>query len=142
MSISKDWVGNAQNQKLVLELYRSWDLLTTEQIAEKLETTFHNISPVLRTHMPEKERKTLAKLRYSASKTGGKNPMKGKNGEAHHNWKGECLDGDGYLTKLEDGHRQLVHRLLLAKILGLTELPAHLNVHHIDDDRTNNHPDK
>jgi len=138
MSISKEWVGSAPNQQAVLRLYRSKDMLTVEKIAEKLSTTFHNVSHVLRHCMPEAERKALAKVRYSASKTGTKNPMTGKTGEAHHNWQGECPDGYGYLTCLHGGKRQFVHRVVMATALGLSEVPEALDVHHIDGNPLNN----
>ena len=140
MSISKSWVSDPKNQKRVLELYRSKKLLTTEQIAERVESTFHNVSHILKTHMPEKERRTLAKLRYSASKTGSKNPMQGKTGKAHHNWVGECEDGYGYLTCIHNGKRQQVHRVVMAKMIGIEEIPEKLVVHHIDGDKKNNRP--
>jgi hypothetical protein len=138
MSISKEWVGNATNQLEALSLYRSRGLLTIEAIARQLDTTTHNVQHVLKFCMPAAERRALAKLRYSASKTGSKNPMTGKTGEQHHNWQGECEDGYGYLTCLHNGKRQLVHRIVMAEALSLQELPESLDVHHIDGNTKNN----
>jgi hypothetical protein len=138
MSISKKWVADVANQEAVLSRYRSPDIPTTQAIADELGTTFHNVSHVLKHNMPEAERKALAKVRYSASKTGDKNPMRGKTEDAHHNWKGDCEDGRGYLTRIQDGKRQFVHRIVMAEALGLEVLPDSMDVHHIDNDPRNN----
>lgn len=138
MSICKEWVGHESNQLMVLRLYRSRELPTIEAISHQLSTTMHNVQHVLKYCMPEAERKALAKLRYSLSKTGSKNPMTGKIGEQHHNWQGECEDGYGYLTCLHNGKRQFVHRIVMAEALGLEEIPEIFDVHHIDSNTKNN----
>lgn len=138
MSVSKAWVGDPKNRSKVLALYRSSEILKLTDIAEQLGTTFHNVSHVVRHSMPPAERKALAALRYSDSKQGSKNPMWGKKGEQHHNWKGLCEDGYGYLTCLHRGKREFVHRVVMAKALGLSRLPDGFEVHHIDEDPKNN----
>lgn len=137
MSISKSWVLDPQNIAEVLRLYRSADIPTVASIASSLRTTSQNVLAVLRREMPEQERKILAKVRYSISKTGSKNPMKGKKGSLHHNWKGDCDDGYGYLTRVRDGQRNFVHRIVMSEALGV-EIPAAFDVHHIDGNRHNN----
>lgn len=141
MSFSKRWVADESNRANVLRLYRNSELLTMEQIAEELGTHFRNVSHVIRAGMTEHERKILAKVRYSASKTGGKNPMTGKTREAHHNWKGAVEDGHGYLTILVGDRREFLHRVVMAEALGLARLPVKLDVHHIDGDPKNNELD-
>jgi hypothetical protein len=141
MSISKTWVANTLNVQKTVALYRDRRMLTVEQIAEKLQTTFHNVSHVLRANVPTAERKALAALRYSRSKEAEKNPMFGKCGEDHPNWIGVCEDGNGYLTILVDGVRCLLHRVIMAKALGLERLPDIFDVHHIDTDTKNNRLD-
>ena len=139
MSISKLWVSSPENIRSALEAYRKPDLLKLQEIAAQLGTTFHNVSHVIRKHMPEAERRALAALRYSDSKHGSKNPMWGKTGEQHHNWIGECEDGYGYLTCLHEGKRHFVHRIVMAQALGLKSLlPETWAVHHIDGDTKNN----
>jgi hypothetical protein len=138
MSISKRWIEQPANREQVMELYRSRDFPTLVEIAKTLGQTTATISHILRHYMPQPERKALATLRYSMSKMGDKNPMKGKTGEAHHRWIGECDDGYGYLTCLHNGKRQFVHRVVMAEALGLPELPTRLDVHHIDSDPKNN----
>lgn len=141
MSVSKTWTSEPSNQKAVLERYRSMELPTIETIARELGATYHNVQAVLCRCMSKEEWKALSTLRYSASKTGAKNPMKGKTGEAHHNWKGLCDDGYGYLTHLWKGKRQFVHRTVMMGALGLEELPEKFAVHHIDGDPKNNELD-
>jgi len=138
VSVSKAWVGNKSNQERVLALYRDPKLLRLIDIASELGTTFHNVQGVIRSCLPEAERKALAALRYSVSKEGFKNPMFGKTGEAHHNWKGLCEDGYGYLTCLWKGQRHFVHRVVMMESLGLLDLPETWDVHHIDGDPKNN----
>jgi predicted HNH restriction endonuclease len=138
MSISKKWTADAENVRQVLNLYRSTDAPTVEQIAQSLSTTCHNVLHVLKTHTSIAEYKALQAIRYSRSKMGSKNPMKGKTMEQHHNFIGEVFDGHGYLTCLKDGKRQFVHRVVFAQALGLSDLPEELDVHHIDGDKTNN----
>jgi hypothetical protein len=91
--------------------------------------------------MPEAERSALKKLRWSASKTGDKNPMTKRTGRSHPAWKGECDDGYGYKTILHKGKRQFVHRLVMAKALGLELLPRKFEVHHVDNNPKNNEID-
>jgi hypothetical protein len=141
VSISKRWIADVSNRDKTLALYRSPEFPTLVAIAKALGTSHGTISHVLRHYMPEAERKALAKLRYSASKMGDKNPMKGKCGEAHHNWVGLCEDGKGYLTCMHKGKRQLVHRIVMAQALGLMELPEGFEVHHIDGNTRSNELD-
>ena len=138
MSVSRAWVEKESNREAVLRLYRDPTLPTIEGIASQLSTTIHNVGWVVRKCLPEAERRALAALRYSVSKTGDKNPMKGKTGEEHPRWVGECEDGYGYLTCLWNGKRQFVHRVVMAQALGLAEIPEELDVHHIDSNPKNN----
>jgi len=141
MSISRRWVERVQNQKAVLTLYRSKELLTQVKIAERLNTTQHNVGHILKNYMPPEEFRALMIPRYSASKTADKNPQWQKTGEQSRSWVGECEDGKGYLTILHNGRREFVHRLVMAKALGLSQLPKRLEVHHIDSDPKNNRLD-
>ena len=139
MSVSKKWTQNPVNIQAVLELYQDTrQILTVGKIAEMLQTTEHNVGHVVKSHIPPEELIHHKALRYSASKTGELNPMKGKTGEQHHNYIGDCDDGYGYLTRVHNGKRQFVHRIVMAEALGLTELPECFHVHHIDDNPHNN----
>lgn len=138
MSVSKSWTQNPANISAALTMYRSDPPLIVEQIARNLNTSIHNISHVLTKHLPDAEYRARKALRYSISKEGDRNPMKGKTREQHHNWIGECSDDKGYLTTLHNGERQFVHRVVMAQALGLEKLPEHLEVHHIDENPLNN----
>lgn len=139
MTKSKSWVPVLENQQAVLSLYRDVEkMLTVEQIAQALGTGHHNVGAVLRLCMPEAERKALAALRYSRSKAGANSPHFGKRGPEHHNWKGDCEDGRGYLTRMWHGQRTFVHQIVLMEHLGLKSLPEGMAVHHIDSNPKNN----
>lgn len=135
---SKQWTQHPVNQKAVLEMYRSKAMLTSQQVADRLGTSISNVLHVLKTQMPVAERKALGALRYSASKSGTKNPHWGKRGEEAPRWKGDCDDGKGYLTRLWRGKRHFVHHIVMLEHLGLKSLPEGMDVHHIDGVPKNN----
>lgn len=142
MSISKAWLSSWENRMRAAALYRDVSrLLTIAAIAEELGTSHQTIGYSLHQDIPTPERKLLAAVRLSASKTGTKNPMRGKTQEQHHNWVGDCSDAKGYLTRLHHGKRVFVHRIVMAEALGLRTLPSRLVVHHIDGDPLNNRLD-
>lgn len=90
-----------------------------------------------------KERK---RLMYRESKLGDKNPMLRRTGELHHNYRTTLSNTHGYvrIRKPEwytgassDGYvREHIAVYCLAK--GWTELPDGHEVHHLDEDKTNN----
>jgi len=137
MAVSSTWVRRVENIEQSLRLYRETEM-TIKEISQRLETTQHNIQAVLRRNMCSTERKKLQALRYAKAKRGAKNPMHNRTGEQHHNWKGDCFDGRGYLTRVHNGKRQFVHRIVMAQALGVEEIPSSLIVHHVDGDPTNN----
>lgn len=140
MALRKSWLTE-KNVAEVLRIYREPACLNKQEIAVKLGTTPHTVGWIIRNKMPPEEHHALKVLRYSKSKTGTKNPMFGKTEKAHHRWIGEVDDGYGYLTCMYKGKRQFVHRIVMAKVLGLPELPSKLDVHHIDNDPKNNQLD-
>jgi len=140
MVFSKKWMTKS-NIENTLRCYRSKELKTVKQVAKELKTTPHTVQEILNRSMSRKERKALAMLRYSAAKSGSRSPMWGKFEEKHPNWKGTCDDHKGYLTIKRNGRRIFVHHETMLPLLGLKRLPRRLEVHHIDQDRHNNHPD-
>jgi len=138
MSFSKAAVSNPRTVAEVCFLYRE-TLLTQEQIGWRLFIAPLTVHEILRRNIPGAEKAALKRKRYRASKLGGRNPMLGKKPGNHL---GECEDGHGYLTQVIDKERYFVHRIIMAELLGLHvgELPAHLVVHHIDNNPKNNHP--
>ena len=139
MSISKSWLADPKNVNTAAALYRDVSrLLTVTSIAEELKTTHQTVGVALKRALSPEEYRALKAVRYSASKTGEKNPMLGKTGDQHPNWQGECEDGRGYLTCLHNGQRVFVHRKVMMEALGLSELPPSWVVHHIDGNPKNN----
>jgi hypothetical protein len=138
MSVSKKWTSNPTNIQLTLDTARANPTMLLEALATQLETTYHNVNWILRTYLPPEEFKAQKALRYSISKEGEKNPMKGLTQELCPHWKGEISDGRGYLTILINGDRQFVHRHVMAQALGLEKLPEMWDVHHIDENLFNN----
>jgi hypothetical protein len=116
--------------------------MTMQKIAEKLETHWHNIWGVIDLHMSKEESRALCSLHHSVSKTVGPNAMRGKFGEAHHNYKGPCIGKNGYITVKPPGKKRLqMHNQVILEIFGIEKLPRGWEVHHIDEDVTNYDPD-
>ena len=139
MSVSRSFVRNPDNVQAALYRYKAEDKPNIEAVAQALGTTKHNVAYILQKHLPEEEYQAEKALRYSRSKLGDLNPMQGKNGSLHHLYKGSVSDHKGYLTEPDGkGGRIFQHRLVMMQALGVSELPEHLHVHHIDGDPTNN----
>ena len=83
------------------------------------------------------------------SKTGELNPMKGKTREHHHRYVESYINNQGYVwATVPDwytGSRRNIkaqeHHLVACEKYGITEIPKGYIVHHIDENKTNNHPD-
>lgn len=139
LSVSRTWVSSPENVQLVVTAYKAEDKPTLAEIATRLCTPYHNISYILKTHLPPEEYKAEKALRYSRSKLDSLNPMRGKSGSRHHNYKGSVSDHKGYLTEPDGkGGRVFQHRLVMQEALGVPELPEGWQVHHIDGDQLNN----
>jgi hypothetical protein len=144
MSISFKQAKDPNLIKMVLHLYsESTERPTLDEIAVQLKVGVHTAQYIVHKHLSPERLRAEKALRYSRGKIGSLNPMKGKNGSQHPNWKGECPTGDGYFTTLVGDKRHLVQRVQFAKMLGIpvTALPSDLVVHHIDEDTSNNDPD-
>jgi hypothetical protein len=131
--------------KQILDMYAN-TTLSKEEIADKLGVTFATVQHRIQRHMSKKDRKKYKTVRYSSSKLGHNNPMKGKFKEDHHNYVGLCEDGKGYLLVLKPewftGKKKskhiFQHHAVLLKHLRMTELPLGYCVHHMDGDKKNN----
>jgi hypothetical protein len=138
MSVSKSYVNSPENREQVVAAYLGRDRPTSEQVALRLGTTYHNVRHILSEDLSPEKLKAEQALRYSRSKIGSANPMQGKSGSLHHNYVGRILDGHGY-TQVKVGRKYVLeHRLLMAQALGVKDLPRGWDVHHIDRDKTNN----
>ena len=144
MSVSKRFLRTRGSIKAVVDRYCAEDKPTVAMVAKSLGETFHTVSHILAAHLPAKRYRIEKAIRYSRSKKGAASPMYGRRLEAHPNWKGDVSDCKGYLTrKCIDRVRRFVHRIVMAQMLGIhpSQLPARLQVHHIDEDPHNNTPD-
>lgn len=118
--------------------------LTMQGIADELGTTYSKVYTRAQRNFSKEFLHRRKVLNYSKSKLGDKNPMKGKFGAAHHNFKGACSDNNGYLTVVtpdwydKDARRVFLHHVVYAKAHGLPRVPKHMVIHHIDGDPLNN----
>lgn len=83
---------------------------------------------------------------YSKSKMGDKNPMKGKTGTDHHNYKGIVDDSKGYklilkpdwYTGRKGSKHVFLHSAVYCHFTSITEVPKGYVVHHCDQNPHNN----
>lgn len=118
----------------VVRQYRALMHSMTE-IAEQFGVTHATVSAIIHEEIPAEERKRLCGANRSRSKTGAANPMFGKKTAAERilrRGRAAVWNGNGYTFE---------HRLTAARALGLEVLPSHLEIHHIDGDKTNNDMD-
>lgn len=130
----------------IKELFETTDL-RYEDIAERVGASYKMVwSRINRWYSKDVIRNRKVQ-NYRKSKTGAKNPYYGMRGEDSPHWTGGVVsDGKGYLmTRKPDWYTGrkgskyvFTHVLVVCEALGLTELPAGWNVHHIDGDKTNN----
>ena len=129
----------------ILELYRTTDL-SKEEIAEIIGTTYPIVEKCIFRNISIEERHGLKKRRYSKSKQSDNNPMFGLFGDKHHGYRGDCLDGKGYVMVLKPywytgrvGSKHVFkHSVVMCQHLGLTEIPSGFVIHHIDHNPLNN----
>ena len=150
MSISKRDLANADLCRQAVDMYLSSDKPTLREVATTLSVTFHTAQEMVRRGVSEERLKEEQALRYSRSKSGSKNPMRGKTGAQHHNHKGRLfcdpngyvlvLKPDWYTGRLQSKH-VYEHQVVMAEMLGLTEVPENMHIHHINEDRMDNSPD-
>jgi len=140
MSVSKPYCSDPQNIRTVLKAYRAEDKPTVATLAERLGTTPQNIRFILAENLDKDLYKAEKALRYSRSKLTS-NPMAGRSGSRHHNYKGEVRTKEGYLQVKVRGRYVLVHRQMMADALGLKRLPRKWEVHHINEVKDDNRLD-
>lgn len=147
MSISKRDLANTELCQQVVDLYLSEKKPTVKEVAAAMSVNFHTVQEMLRRGIREEELRKEKALRYSRSKIGSQNPMSGKTGDMHHNHKGRLFcDPNGYVLVLKPdwytgrpmSKHVYEHQVVMAQMLGLTEVPENMVVHHIDEDRANN----
>lgn len=130
MSVSKRQQRDTTFCVEATRLYRTANH-SIEEIGKMLGATPHTVAVAVKRAMPAREFKQLKSANYSRSKMGENNPMMGVRYAAERilrRGRAAVWNGEGYTFE---------SRVMVAKSLGLKELPGHWEVHHIDGDKTN-----
>ena len=142
MSVSKTALQDKELIRKVLHLYlKDERKLYVQEIAQETGSTGHNVLGILHANVSKERYIAERSLRWSKKQLGSKGNMWGRTGDKHPNWKGDCSDQKGHLTRKVDGKRQFVHRLVMLEVLGLKQLPRGWHVHHINGDGEDNRLD-
>ena len=115
-------------------------------ICKEVKIEWYQLKDILDKHFTKEFQESRTARLLRNSKLGEKNPMSGKFGDKHHNYKGQVGDGNGYLMQLKPdwytgrkGSKHVfVHSVVMCEALGITEIPKGFTVHHIDGNKTNN----
>lgn len=120
------------------------------EIGKKYECDyFRTVRRIWLSKYTEQDLKQRHRRLSALHKIGNLNPMYGKSGYKHHNYKPVHIDVFGYrkvdapswYTGSVDKGKVAEHILVACEAAGLTQLPDGHVVHHKDEDKTNNHPD-
>ena len=134
MSASRQRMRDPVLRDNIVRQYRTL-MFSMSEIAKQFGTTHATVSAIIHEEFTDDERRRMRGANRSRSKMAEANPMFGKKTAAERilrNGRAAVWNGNGYTFE---------HRLIAARELGLENLPAHLGVHHIDGDKSNNHPD-
>lgn len=121
-------------------------LLSKDKIARKLKVRVTRVSDFINSYYTKDYIDLRSYKSRAASKTGSNNPMQGKVGDQHHNYKGIISDGKGYkiilkpdwYTGRKGSKHVFYHTVVFCEALGLSELPKGFVIHHIDGNPENN----
>jgi hypothetical protein len=127
------------------ELLRTTDL-TNGQIRSQLKCRGQIVSDALK-ELGATFSKDRKRRMYSVSKLGDKNPMKGKYGVEHPNYRGVIDDCKGYKLILKPewytgrkGSKHIfLHSAVYCEASNLTEVPKGYVIHHCDQNPHNNY---
>lgn len=131
--------------QLICDMFSNTDS-TINDICSAVKLPNYMVQVVLNKHFTQEQRDRRKSRLYRISKLGVNNPMTGKKGDLHPNYKGLVEDGKGYLMILrpdwytgKTGHKYIFyHHYVLCEALGLTQIPKGYVVHHIDYNKKNN----
>lgn len=146
MSISKRHLQDTDLVGRVVQEYLSDRKPALRELAQEFSIGYHTAAEMVRQTLTKEHLAHEQRLRYSRSKTGEKNPMKGKTGDQHHNYKGLVGDSKGYLMVLKPtwftsrpGSKHVfLHHVIFCQASGITGIPKGFTIHHIDGDKKNN----
>lgn len=137
--ISEDTVN------LVCNLFET-TMTSLKDICDTANIEYWEMQDILKSNFTQYQIDRRKSKMYAKSKKGNKNPMKGKCGVNHPNYRGVIDDGNGYSMILKPewytgrkGSKHIfLHHAIICEYLGLTEMPKGFCVHHIDGNKKNN----
>ena len=136
-----------QEHKEIVELFNSD--LGAQTIMQRYNRDYYTIKKIWLTVYHEGQFKARTSRLCRLHKLGDKNPMKGKFGTLHPraveketNFHGYSMvfAPDWYLGK-KDSSKVYEHILVYCEHNGLPKIPEGMVVHHLDENKQNNHPD-
>lgn len=136
-----------QEHKEIVELFNSD--LGVQTIMQKYNRDYYTIKKIWLTEYHEGQFKARTSRLCRLHKVGDKNPMKGKRGKLHHNFVNKKYDVNGYVlveapdwyAGKRDGPNVYEHIIVYCEHNGVASLPTGMVVHHLDENKQNNHPD-
>lgn len=136
-----------QEHKELIELFNSD--LGVKTIMDKYKRDYSTIKKIWLTTYHEGQFKARTSRLCRLHKIGGKNPMYGKTGSSHHNFVNDTISRNGYVMSevpewyegKKDGSKTYQHIIVYCEHNGLSKLPDGMVVHHLDENKLNNHPD-
>lgn len=136
-----------QEHKEIVELFHSD--LGVRAIMDKYSRDYYTIKKIWLTVYHEGQFKTRTSRLCKLHKIGDKNPMKGKTGMHHHNAVERTINSSNYVQVFapdwyvgrKDGNKTYEHIISYCEHNGLSEIPKGMVVHHMDENKQNNHPD-
>lgn len=136
MSVNKTLLSDETFTKKLADYYLSDDFPTIAAVGEKFGVPYHTASAAVKKHVPPGVFRKRAGANKSRSKMGPNNPMYGVR-------TGGVIRRAKYLARFDRRAGKYVgeHRRVFMEQLGMTTWPENWEVHHINDDPTDNRPD-
>ncbi len=138
-------VVSEQDETQVCNMFRNTHI-RMEEICKETKLLNFVVQDIIKRNFTQEEIDARKHQIYRDSKLGDKNPMNGKFGDKHHNYKGIIDDGNGYLMILKPewytGRKEhtyvYYHHIVFCEASGLSEIPKGFVIHHIDFNPKNN----
>lgn len=136
MSVNKTLLDDRKLTREIADFYLSDKHPTVKMVAEHFGVSWHTAGAAIKQHVPPDVFKRRSGANKSRSKMGPNNPMYGVR-------TGGVIRRAKYLARFDQRAGKYVgeHRRVFMESAGLSSWPDGWEVHHIDDDPTNNSPD-